>query len=86
MCAVQRTIRTGTFFIIRVIGNVVSDASVKGSIEYTVVQLKTPYLVVLEHTECSAVKATLTGINVGEIGKLISTIKMERKYLAKAVI
>lgn len=76
----------GTFFVIRVAGNVVSDASVKGSIEYAVTHLKTPYLVVLGHTECGAVKASLAGINEGEIGKLVSNMQLKSKDLDKAVI
>ena len=76
----------GTFFVIRVAGNVVSDSSVKGSIEYAIMHLKTPYLVVLGHTECGAVKACLAGINEGEIGKLVSDMKLESKELSKAVI
>lgn len=79
-------LRPGKFFVIRVAGNVVSDASVKGSIEYAVIHLKTPYLVVLGHTECGAVKASLAGTNQGEIGKLVSNIKLESKDLDKAVI
>jgi len=78
--------RPGTFFAIRVAGNVISDSSVKGSIEYAIMHLKTPYLVVLGHTECGAVKAYLAGINEGEIGKLVSNIKVESKELSKAVI
>ena len=79
-------IRPGTFFVIRIAGNVVSDSSVKGSIEYAVIHLKTPYLVVLGHTEYGAVKASLAGTNVGEIGKLVSNMKLESKDLVKAVI
>jgi len=63
-----------------------SDSSIKGSIEYAIMHLKTPYLVVLGHTECGAVKASLAGTNVGEIGKLVSNMKLESKDLAKAVI
>jgi carbonic anhydrase len=76
----------GAFFVIRVAGNVVSDASVKGSIEYAVTHLKTPYLVVLGHTECGAVEASLAGINEGEIGKLVSNMRLKSKDLDKAVI
>lgn len=79
-------LRLGTFFVTRVAGNIVSDASVKGSIEYAVVHLKTPYLVVLDHTECGAVKASLAGANEGEIGKLVSNMKLENKELDKAII
>jgi len=34
----------GKLFVIRVAGNVVADSSVKGSIEYAIEHLKTPYL------------------------------------------
>ena len=79
-------LRPGTFFVIRVAGNVVSDSGVKGSIEYAIMHLKTPYLVVLGHTECGAIKACLAGVNEGEIGKLVSSIKLESQELGKAVI
>ena len=79
-------LKPGTFFVVRVAGNVVSDASVKGSIEYAVTHLKTPYLVVLGHTECGAVKASLAGTSEGEIGKLVRSIILESKDLDKAVI
>jgi len=48
--------------------------------------LKTPYLLVLGHTECGAVKACLAGITEGEIGRLVSNIKVKSKELTKAVI
>jgi len=79
-------LRPGTFFVIRVAGNVVSDSSVRGSIEYAIMHLKTPYLLVLGHTECGAVKACLAGITEGEIGRLVSNIKVKSKELTKAVI
>jgi len=43
-------------------------------------------LIVLGHTECGAVKACLEGVNKGEIGKLIGTMKLESKELDKAVV
>ena len=76
----------GTLFVIRVAGNVVADSSVRGSIEYAITHLKTPYLVVLGHTECGAVKAFLAGVTGGEIGSLVSNIKVESKELSKSVI
>jgi len=79
-------LRPGTFFVVRVAGNVVSGSSVKGSIEYAIIHLRTPYLVVLGHTECGAVKASLAGTTKGEIGKLVSNMKLESKDLDKAVI
>jgi carbonic anhydrase len=79
-------LRPGMFFVIRVAGNVVSDSSVKGSIEYAVIHLKTPYLIILGHTECGAVKARLSGTNEGEIGRLVRKIKLVSKDLNVAVI
>lgn len=79
-------LRPGTFFVIRVAGNVVADSSVKGSIEYAVTHLKTPYIIVLGHTECGAVKASLEGVDKGEIGRLVSNIKLESKEMDKAVV
>jgi carbonic anhydrase len=76
----------GTFFIIRIAGNVVADSSVKGSIEYAVEHLKTPYVIVLGHTGCGAVKARLEGVKEGEIGKLVSHIKPKSKELSAAVM
>jgi len=79
-------LRPGTFFVIRVAGNVVSDSSVKGSIEYAVMQLKVPCLIVLGHTECGAVKAYLDGFDKGEMGRLVSSMTLKNKELGKAVI
>jgi carbonic anhydrase len=79
-------LKPGIFFVIRVAGNVVSDSSAKGSIEYAVVHLKTPYLIVLGHTECGAVKARLAGYNEGEIGKLVRNIKLKSQDLDNAVV
>ena len=79
-------LRPGTFFVVRVAGNVVADYSVKGSIEYAVMHLNTPYLIVLGHTECGAVKASLQGVNEGDMGRLVSHIKLENKELNKAVM
>jgi carbonic anhydrase len=78
-------LKPGIFFVIRVAGNIVSDTSVKGSIEYAIVHLKTPYLIVLGHTECGAVKARLAGYNEGEIGKLVRSMKLRSKDLNEAV-
>ena len=76
----------GRFFVIRVAGNVVADSSVKGSIEYAVEHLKIPYILVLGHTGCGAVKARLDGVKEGEIGKLVSHIKLQSNKLSQAVV
>lgn len=76
----------GKLFVIRTAGNIIADPSVTGSIEYAVSQLKTPYLIVLGHTGCGAVKARLDGAEEGEIGKLVRHIKVKSNELDKAVI
>jgi carbonic anhydrase len=78
-------LKPGSLFVIRVAGNVVADAGVKGSIEYAVEHLKMPYLIVLGHTDCGAVKAALGGAHGGEIGKLLDGIKLNSKDMEAAV-
>jgi carbonic anhydrase len=72
----------GDLFVIRVAGNVISGAGaiVKGSIEYAVVELRVPLIVVLGHSQCGAVKAAITQIDAttplpGSLSGLVSTIK-----------
>lgn len=50
----------GDLFIIRVAGNIADDA-VLGSIEYAAANLETPLVVVLGHSKCGAVGATVAG-------------------------
>jgi carbonic anhydrase len=52
----------GDIFDVRVAGNVVDDA-VMGSIEYAVVHLACPLVMVLGHESCGAVTATLAAID-----------------------
>jgi carbonic anhydrase len=49
----------GTLFEIRNAGNIASDCSAIGSIEYAVAVLKSPLIVVLGHQNCGAVDAAL---------------------------
>jgi len=79
-------LKPGMLFVIRVAGNVVSDTSVKGSIEYVVNHLKVPYIIVLGHTDCGAVKACLAGANEGELGRLVRHMKLASRDLNEAVI
>lgn len=51
----------GDLFVVRVAGNIV-DAAVLGSIEFAVSQLGTKLVVVLGHTECGAVNATVSQV------------------------
>lgn len=50
----------GELFVIRVAGNVVAD-SVLGSVEYAAEHLGCPLVVVLGHSNCGAVAATIAG-------------------------
>jgi carbonic anhydrase len=50
----------GDLFVIRVAGNVVDDA-ITGSIEYAAEHLHVPLVVVLGHSNCGAVDATIHG-------------------------
>ena len=72
----------GDLFVIRVAGNVVSNAGVivKGSIEYAVAELGVPLILVLGHTQCGAVKAALQHLDAkdalpGAIAGLVDVIK-----------
>lgn len=48
----------GDLFVIRVAGNVVAPSQI-GSIEFAVAQFGTPLVVVLGHTQCGAIAATI---------------------------
>ena len=63
----------GELFVIRVAGNVVGDSE-KGSIEYAVDHLKTKTVVVLGHTNCGAIGATIKGETHGAVGKITKRI------------
>jgi len=51
----------GDLFVIRVAGNIVAPSQV-GSVEFAVEQFGTPLVVVLGHSKCGAVMATLDHI------------------------
>ena len=53
-------------FVVRTAGQAI-DAAVLGSIEYAVTALNVPLIVVLGHSGCGAVKATISAINDGAI-------------------
>ena len=65
----------GKLFVIRLAGNVIDTAAI-GSIEYAVKYLHSSYLLMLGHTHCGAVHATVTGKNytpsINAIAKMIS--------------
>ena len=71
----------GDLFVVRIAGNIVSGAgpTVKGSIEYAVVELGVRLILVLGHSQCGAVKAAIEHFEAkdtlpGSIGELIKPI------------
>jgi carbonic anhydrase len=74
----------GDIFVIRVAGNVV-DKIALGSIEYGTEHVKTPLLVLLGHSDCGAVKATLgaKGAPEGNIGAIVKKIQPAAKKAKK---
>lgn len=71
----------GDLFVIRVAGNVV-DEVVLASIEYATEHLHSPLLMVLGHSNCGAVEATING---GELEGHISSITSEIQQALDAV-
>ena len=66
--------KLGDVFVVRVAGNVIDPVTL-GSIEYGVVHLKTPLLIILGHQSCGAVKATLEALSSEHRGKHSENIK-----------
>ena len=65
----------GDLFVIRVAGNVLDDM-ILGSMEYAEIHLNTPLIMVLGHSNCGAVEATVEGGPMeGHISSLISAIQ-----------
>jgi len=65
----------GLLFVVRVAGNVI-DTAVLGSIEYAVVHLKTPLLVIMGHEKCGAVIAAAGATQFeGGIGGLLKLLQ-----------
>ncbi len=56
----------GNMFVVRTAGHVI-DSAVLGSIEFAVVVLRVPLVVVLGHDSCGAVKAALEALDDGVI-------------------
>lgn len=69
----------GDLFVTRTAGNVLSDAVV-GTVEYGVLALNTPLIVVLGHQSCGAVKAAVDAMKdpaklpSGPLGSLVSAL------------
>lgn len=72
----------GDIFIIRNAGTVLDEASV-ASIEYAVVHLNVPLVLVLGHTSCGAVTAAVKGAQApGALGSLLDTVREKCVYEA----
>jgi carbonic anhydrase len=65
----------GDIFVIRIAGNVI-DTDVLASVEYAIEHLETKLIVVLGHTGCGAVKATIDHLNNpgGEPAEIVSLL------------
>lgn len=57
----------GDLFVVRVAGNVVAP-SIVGSVEFAVERLGTELVVVMGHTQCGAIKATVDSLANGGLG------------------
>jgi carbonic anhydrase len=65
----------GDIFIIRTAGNVVDDVAI-GSIEYAAEHLGVQLLVIMGHSKCGAVDATMKGGEApGHIGSIVQKLK-----------
>jgi carbonic anhydrase len=75
----------GDLFVVRVAGNYLSNDSL-ASLEYAVGVLKVPLIMVLGHTECGAIKATLSEIKQAEPlpGRIWNIVDAVRPGIIKA--
>ncbi len=76
----------GDLFVVRVAGNIVAPSQI-GSVEFAVEQFGTPLIVVLGHTYCGAIKATLDSFesplkSEHSIGNIHSIVKRIRPTLS----
>lgn len=78
----------GDLFVIRVAGNIVAPSLV-GSVEFAISTFGTSLIVVMGHTECGAIQATLEyikgkrSIDSENIHDIVSRIKPHISYIAK---
>lgn len=72
----------GDAFVVRVAGNSASDSGVLGSLEYAVGSLRVPALLILGHTQCGAVKATLEGEPPTALAGVVRDIEVAGKRLS----
>lgn len=72
----------GDLFVVRVAGNIVNPTNygIKGSLEYGVLALGAPLIMVLSHSECGAVAGSISALQKGtefpgSINDIVQTIK-----------
>jgi carbonic anhydrase len=72
-------------FSIRNIGNQLETC--QGSVDYGIKVLNTPFLIIIGHSDCGAVRAVLSGGKTGmpEVDKELSTLELHSKNLNKAI-
>ncbi|HVF12248.1 MAG TPA: carbonic anhydrase [Actinomycetota bacterium] len=77
----------GDLFVIRVAGNIVAPSQI-GSVEYAVERFGTPLVIVLGHSQCGAVLATLEELRrpdaepAGSLWSIVERIRPAVKHLA----
>jgi carbonic anhydrase len=77
----------GKLFVIRVAGNIISGPVIEGSIEFAIRQLKTPFIILLGHTECGVVKACIDGeIADKNVARLFSLLNISSNEINQAVV
>ena len=66
----------GELFVVRTAGNVTTEPMVLGSVEYAVDHLNVPVVVMLGHSDCGAIKASMAdGCPEGNCGTLVECIR-----------
>ena len=77
----------GDLFVIRVAGNIVAPSQV-GSVEFAAARYGTPLVVVMGHSQCGAIRATLEEMTSGKpsgSGNLRSIVERVRPSLATVI-
>ena len=75
----------GQLFVVRVAGNVVTPMQL-GSLEFAVVQLGVRLIVVLGHSGCGAVEATLSGLASGDSSDASGHLASITDHISRAVL
>lgn len=75
----------GQLFVVRVAGNVVTPTQL-GSLEFAVVRLGVRLIVVLGHSACGAVAATLSGVASRDSGDAYGHLGSITERIARAVL